>query len=66
MVEVKKRKSKTTCISLSVIDNCRAVHNIKPGTPELRNTEHRRDTGTLAELLEYHGRVEHVKSSGAT
>ena len=40
---------------------------------ELRNTEHQRNTGTLAAhrntdrtggQLEYHGTVEHVKNSG--
>ena len=57
-------------------------HTIKPGTPkkELRNTEHRRKTGKLAERRnasrtynwilaeqsEYRGTVEHVKSSGTT
>ena len=56
-------------------------HTIKPGTPEHRTTEHgtpaeHQNTGgtsehwwnnrILAEQSEYHGTVEHVKSSGTT
>ena len=51
-------------------------HTIKPGTPEHGTTEHgtpaeHRNTGgsynrILAEQSEYHGIVEHEKSSGTT
>ena len=45
-------------------------HTIKPGTPEHGTMEHRNTGGTynriLAEQLEYHGIVEHEKSSGKT
>ena len=42
-------------------------HTIKPETPEHGKTggtpEHWRNNGILAEQLEYHGILEHVKSS---